>query len=148
MKALFVVLALAAALVGCGDDAEQEAKATPTPTGGRLVIFERGGGIAAQPQTLDISRDGEAKLTIRTGPDISHRDFSLSQTQLSDLETALDDAQGVEVPKVSYACADCFIYVIEADGIKFQLDSVSYSDEATPVELIRLTAALEKLAGN
>jgi hypothetical protein len=140
MKAILVALALVFA--GCGDDTEKERPAS----GGLLVLYERGGGIASQPQRLEIGRDGHAQLTVQTGQDVSHRDFEVSGAKLDDLEAAVEAAAGVRVGPLSSACADCFIYTVRGSGVDFQLDSVSYSDDSTPDELSRLTAMLEQLA--
>src|SRR4051812_36769778 len=107
MKALLVLLVLIAG--GCGDDGPAKAKSGP------LVTYERGGGFAAQPQTLVVQRDGAARLTVVTGGKISHARFAVADRQLGDLEQALDGARGVDGPTTPTGCADCFTYAVHAD---------------------------------
>jgi hypothetical protein len=142
MKAV-VLLSIIIGLLGCGDD---PAPVTHTGTG-PLVTYERGGGVASQPQKLVIQRDGRARLQVQTaGKDADNR-FTLTAADLKALESALHDARGVDLPTPQGGCADCFEYTVQADGVDLHLDSVAYEDAATPTELKSVVAILEKLAG-
>ena len=138
MKALLVLLALA--LTACGEDADPK---TTKPATGPLVVYERGGGIAAQPRTLTIQRDGRARLTVQTGQKVTHASVTVPAGRLDELEQALDDARGVEVPKSQTGCADCFTYDVHADGVEFSLDDVSLED--APEALKRVVGVLNQI---
>jgi hypothetical protein len=138
MRTLLVLLALAVG--ACGDDAK---KTTTKPATGPLVVFERGGGFAAQPQRLVIQRDGRARLTVRTGPKVTHAAFTVPSAKLDDLEQALGDARGVDAPHTATGCADCFTYAVQADGVRFDFDEVSL--EQAPAELKRVVGVLQQI---
>jgi hypothetical protein len=140
---LLTLFALIAGLAACGD----EATAPEQPSAGPLVTYTREGGYASQPQKLVIARDGKAQLEVRTGADVTHSRFTLPAADLQQLEDALDAARGVEPPEINYGCADCFEYSVVADDVSIDLDSVSYSDDATADELIAVVAQLEAIAG-
>jgi hypothetical protein len=144
-RALLLITALAAALTACGD-ASQPTEPPSTPPDGPLVTYERGGGIAGQAQRLVIQRDGRARLEVRTGTGLDRTSFTLTPAQLEPLEGALTAARGADTPEPDYGCADCFEYSVRADGVRIELDSVSYSDADTPDELVRVVALLEHLA--
>ncbi|MEA2124948.1 MAG: hypothetical protein QOI80_1730 [Solirubrobacteraceae bacterium] len=138
MKTLVAVVALAFGFPGC-----ETRPPVVKHDGGPLVVYEHGGGIAAQPRRLVIERDGRAKLTVVTGADESHRAFRLTGPELDDVERALEDAAGAEQPKPT-GCADCFTFSITADGIDVDLDQVSIDDAPEPVG--RLVTLLEGLS--
>jgi hypothetical protein len=140
MRILLVIAALG--LAACG--AEDEKPLTPRKKTGPLVVFEHGGGIAAQPRQLVVDRDGHARVTLVTGGKSSHRSFDLSAQQLGQLEDELVNAQGDSGPDEPTGCADCFTYSIEADDIDLDLDQVSI--EHTTSDLKRLVATLERLS--
>jgi hypothetical protein len=139
MRALLAFLALA--LAACGDAATKP-EATPPPTG-PLVTYERAGGFASQPQRLVVERDGSARLTVQTGQKVTHASFTVPADRLDELEQALDDAQGVDVPKSQTACADCFTYAVDANGVEFSFDDVSLED--APAEARRVVGVLQHI---
>jgi hypothetical protein len=142
---LVILIGTLVALAGCGDDKTSTPK---TPATGPLVVYERGGGIASQPLKLTVDRSGHAALEVRTGPKLSHDEFTVGAGDLADLENAIDAAQGVDPKPTNTGCADCYEYSVKADGVAFHLDSVTYTDDATPAELKDLVAELDGLAGN
>jgi hypothetical protein len=139
VRLLVVIAALGLWLPGCDDD-----KPVPRKPTGPLVVYEHGGGIAAQPRHLAVDRDGHAKLTVRTGADVSKRAFDLPAPQLQDLEDELINAQGDTEPDTPTGCADCFTFSIQADGVDVELDEVSI--EHATNDLQRLVATLERLS--
>jgi hypothetical protein len=139
MKTLLALLCLVVGLPGCGGREKPPHKPAPGP----LVVFEHGGGIAAQPRRLEIDHQGRANLTVRTGADASSRTFRLSAAQLEDLEQALDAAAGADQPAPT-GCADCFTYSIVADGLRVDLDQVSI--DKAPDAVGRLVTLLEGLS--
>jgi hypothetical protein len=143
MKTLATLLIAVAGLAGCGDD-ESTGTKPPVKKTGPLVVFEHGGGIAAQPRSLEVDRDGHAKVTVVTGGKAGHRSFDLTAQQLRQLEDELINAQGDSGPDTPTGCADCFTYSIEADDIDVDLDQVSI--EHTTNDLRRLVATLERLS--
>jgi hypothetical protein len=139
VRLLLVIAALGFALPGCEDDGPAD-----RPAHGPLVVYDHGGGYAAQPRHLVIDRDGHAKLTIRSGTGVTRRSFDLPAPQLQDLEDALINAQGDDDPDTPTGCADCFTFSIQADDIDVDLDQVSM--EHATNDLQRLVEMLERLS--
>jgi hypothetical protein len=144
MKTLVTLLIAVAGVAGCGGDDESPSTKPPVKKTGPLVVYEHGGGFAAQPRRLVIDRDGHARVSIQTGGKISRRTFALHEQQLRQLEDELINAQGDSGPDTPTGCADCFTYSIEADDIDVDLDQVSI--EHTTNDLKRLVATLERLS--
>lgn len=132
------LLIAVAGVAGCGE----EKPTKPTVQDRLPVVYERGGGIAAQPTSLRIDTGGHAVLTQRTGPKVTTREFDLSDAQLDELALALEEAAGAKGPGESY-CADCFTYTVRARGVSFTLDDSNRgeSDE----RLKALVSVLERL---
>jgi hypothetical protein len=143
---LLLLLGLFTALLGCGDDKTTTTTPTPPKTG-PLVTFEKGGGIASQPITLTVSRSGQARLDVRTGPKVTHSSFTVSPDDLQAVDAALDDARGVKLTAPTGGCADCFTYAVRADGISFTVDEAALSDGDVPKELAALVGQLTTLSG-
>lgn len=145
MRIRLAVAAIAFTPFACGDE-ETTSSPLETPSSGPLVVYEHGGGIAAQPRRLAIDRDGRATLTVQTGQDVSKSRFTLTDDPLSALEDELINAQGDAGPELPTGCADCFTFSIKADDVDVFLDQVSIED--TTEDLKRLVATLERLSGN
>ncbi len=147
MKRLLALAALALVGLACGEDESPTAPSPPPPTE-MLVVYGRGGGLAAMPRILEVDREGHATLTVtvagRDGPKNETSEFDLTAVQLAGLEDQLAAAEGDTKPAEPTGCADCFTYSIEATGIDVDVDQVSIGN-ATP-ELQRLVETLERLS--
>ena len=148
MKPLAILLTAISLLAGCGDE---EATPPERPAGdGPLVSFARTGGFAPQPYSLEVDREGGATLTLTTRQDKDKtKRFTLSADDRSTLTDALDAVRdaGEDGRNVNAGCADCFYYSVKADGIDLELDSFTYTDDATPEAQVALVAILEELVG-
>ena len=138
MRTILVLLALG--LAACGHATERPA----APHGSPAVMFEHSGGYASQPRRLVVDGRGHARLTVTTGTKVSHSAFTLSPAQREDLTQALDAARGVKLTQPTGGCADCFTYLVKADGVDFYLDEVALQDAPAPLK--RVVTVLEKLS--
>lgn len=139
MRTILVLLALG--LAACGEARE---RAADPPQIGPLVIFEQRGGYASQPRRLVVAADGSARLTVTTGTAVTHRSFALSATDRTQLEQALSDARGVRARKPPGGCADCFEYLVRADGVDFDIDEFALQGAPEPMQ--RVVALLVRLS--
>lgn len=122
------MIAAAALVAGCGGD--DEAEAPSAPPSGTLVVYERGGGIAGVQEELRVERDGRATVTTG-GPDGGRATFDLGDAELQRLadEVAAADLSDPPGPPDT-ACADCFVYRVEAGGRAVEFDEIDQPTES------------------
>jgi hypothetical protein len=137
VRRLALILIVLAGLAGCGDDG-----GTETAPDGPLVVYSRTGGFAPVIEHLTVERGGEATLeTGFAGSDGDEVDFTLSESELSDLTAAVEDAPLDEFEAGPGACADCYEYSIEAGGEAIELsdaDMLEGSGAVVPNEVFEL----------
>lgn len=135
VKLIAFMMALAA-LGGCGEDA------TPDPPDeGPLLEYSRSGGFAFSIDEVTIDSDGSG--VARFGSDLGNlekKTFELSEAQLDELRTTLEENPIPDIDKGDSACADCFAYEYAYGGDEIYFDQVSVPEELEPVQ--RMIAGL------
>jgi hypothetical protein len=117
-----VLVAVAAALAGCGDGGGSETitDLEPAPA---AITFEKSGGIANTFQRLEVSPGGDATLIVGGDPAVS---FAVPEPRLAALRGAAAAANLEDVgPITDTGCADCFVYSVsygDAKGTRDQSD--------------------------
>lgn len=114
-----MIAAAVVAAAGCGDDDSQPAS-TQRPPGGALITYTRSGGIAATTRHLVVQEDGSATVRVE-GPGDIGAEFRLSEAELRQLRSAIDDAT-LEGDSAPTGCADCYSYEIAAAGSTASFD--------------------------
>ena len=106
-----MIAAAVVAAAGCGDDDSQPVF-HPARPGGALITYTRSGGIAATTRHLVVQEDGSATVRVE-GPGDIGAEFRLSDAELRQLRSAIDDAT-LEGDSAPTGCADCYSYEIAA----------------------------------
>jgi hypothetical protein len=123
---------------GCESPAEQAQPDQPPPAIAQFAVsFERGGGLKADPRSLEIApgRNATAKGLGRT----VH--FRVGVKPVRRLRKALEGAGFADIPDPRPSnCADCFYYDIEYRG-----HEVEFSQLDQPRKLVGVVDQLEAL---
>ena len=119
-RQLAVLVVTAAVFAGCGGSHPNQAPITQPTTDGALITYTRSGGIAATTQHLTVRTDGSATVSVE-GPGDIGADFRLSHAEFAELNSAIGDAT-LEGEAPPTGCADCYSYVISADGATASFD--------------------------
>jgi hypothetical protein len=131
---LWIALALLAAIVGCGENADPPPPpAAPEPGSG--IVYQRSGGFGGIFERLVIEGDGSATLTSSVAGEQAKSSFELGDEQLESLVAALDESglSGIDAPSGPSGCSDCFEYVIAYAGHRISFDQVEAPPEIAPV---------------
>lgn len=138
-RLLALLLGSAALLAACGDDGTDSASGSA-----QLVDYSRTGGFAYTEERLVVERDGSAVLFYNEGPETLETEFDIEADELAGLEERIEAAQGIDAPEPSPACADCFVYSVEAEGVAFELDDVAFTTDLPP-EVLALILELGEI---
>lgn len=120
-RASLLFLALGALAAGCGSDEGD------IPTEGTILEFSRAGGIAFSVYEVEVDADGSAVARFGSNPeDLSEEEFELADNEISELRTILEENPISELPDPrDAACADCFEYIYEYGGDRYETADVS-----------------------
>jgi hypothetical protein len=147
MALLATALMCTAMSAGCGGPPVAEVP-PPVPSVAKFALsYERSGGLAADPRSLQISPGRHAIAKRRRLPAASDttftRRFRIGVTQIKRLRAALERADftsiGTPGPNPG-VCADCYFYAIE-----YREHEVSFSQVEVPERLRPVVARLEAI---
>jgi hypothetical protein len=141
MGLLVTALACLAMAPGCGGPAVE----APPSVSQFALSYERSGGLAADPRSLEIAPGRHATVTGRKLPPRSDSlvtaRFRIGVSQVKRLRNALEraDFQAIDTPGPNAGvCADCYVY-----AIRYQGHEVSFSQESVPEGLGGVVGQLE-----
>lgn len=164
LRCIAVLAACVAAITvtACGEDDSEAPPSKPSPDDGLLVTYSRGGGIAGVDEQLEVDTDGSARFhstaipmdadgdaPIGTGGSEGEaKEFTLGDSELANLKDLLaaasDEFTSPDAAPPPTGCADCFVYAVDAGGMRLVFDDVSL-DEA-PASVQELITELGRLA--